>query len=418
MSIALVDCNSFYASCEQVFRPDLRGKPVVVLSNNDGCVVARTKEAKALGIPDLQPFFKIEHLLKQRDVAIFSSNYPLYGDFSNRVVQVLQEFSPHFEVYSIDEVFLSLQGISAPLQECAAEIRARVWQYLRLPVSVGVAPSKTLAKLANRVAKQIPKCAGVCLLDEPYKWEWVLRRSPVSAIWGVGRRTAKRLADLKLYSAWDLARANAKQVRRYSSVCLERTIAELNGHACLSLEELPPAKKHIYCSRSFGKKVYTLDAVLEGISLYAARAADKLRQQKHLALMLHVLMHTSPFEPDYHSVSAVAKLPYPTDDTRIITALAKRTAKQLYTSGKGFLKAGVGLLDLQSKVNQQFDLLSPGQNERADNCMKILDLVNQRYGRGTLFFGAQGIERSWYMRQQYLSPQYTTRWDEIPKVRC
>jgi len=414
---ALVDCNSFYASCEQVFRPDLRGKPVVVLSNNDGFVVARSKEAKALGIGDLQPFFKVERLLRQNNVAIFSSNYPLYGDLSNRVMVTLKSFSAHLEVYSIDEMFLSLQGMEHAPEPYGREIRNRLWEHIRMPVGVGIAPTKTLAKMANRMAKKIKKTNGVCVLDEPYKWEWVLRRVPVTAIWGVASRLAARLADLDISSAWDLASANPQRVRRYSSICLERTIEELNGRPCLELEQFPAAKKQIYCTRSFGKKARELQPVLEAISLYASRAAEKLRAQKHLALAMHVFIHTSPFKPNFHSVSNIVKLPYPSDDTRLITALARETATRLYSPGHAFLKAGVGLIEIVDKKHYQFDLLHPGQSQQSDQVMHVMDKINKIQGKGALFLAAQGVSKPWYMRQQFTSPQYTTKWSELPVVK-
>lgn len=414
---ALVDCNSFYASCEQVFRPDLRGKPVVVLSNNDGFVVARSKEAKALGIADLQPFFKVEPLLRRNNVAIFSSNYPLYGDLSNRVMTTLKGFSSHIEVYSIDEMFLSLQGMHNEPESYGREIKNRLWNHVRMPVGVGIAPTKTLAKMANRAAKKIQKMNGVCVLDEPYKWEWVLRRVPVTAIWGVARRLAARLAGLNISSAWDLASADPKHVRLHSNVCLERTIEELNGRPCLELEELPRNKKQIYCTRSFGKKAKELQPVLEAISLYAARAAEKLRTQKYLVLSMHVFIHTSPFKPNFHSVSDVVKLPYPTDDTRLITALARETASRLFSPGHAFLKAGIGLIEIVDRKYYQFDLLHQGQPEKSDQVMNVMDKINKNEGKGTLFLASQGVNKPWYMRQQFTSPQYTTKWSELPVIK-
>ncbi len=415
---ALVDCNSFYASCEQVFRPDLRGKPVVVLSNNDGFVVARSGEAKALGIGDLKAFFKVEHLLRQHNVAIFSSNYPLYGDLSNRVMQTLQTFSPHIEVYSIDEMFLSLHNMRFDLKDYAHTMKDRIWDYTRIPVGVGIAPTKTLAKLANRAAKKIPKCQGVCVMDQPHKWEWFLRRIPVTDIWGVATRLARRLEPLHIRTGWDLACANPRQVRRYTSICLERTIAELNGNPCLALEEFPPAKKQIYCSRRFGKKATELRHVQEGIALYASRAAEKLRLQRHLALTMHVFMHTSPFAPNFHSVSDVVQLPYPTDDSRLISSLARKTAARLYSPGHHFLKAGIGLIELTDRRHHQYDLLSHGQPAQTDKLMHVIDNINKREGNGAVFLAAQGVNKPWRMRQQYASPQYTTKWRDIPVARC
>jgi DNA polymerase V len=415
---ALVDCNSFFASCEQVFRPDLRDKPVVVLSNNDGFVVARSKEAKALGIGDLQPFFKIEPLLRKHNVAIFSSNYPLYGDISHRVMTTLREFSPNIEVYSIDEMFLSFTGMNVDTTQYGKTIKEKVWQDIRMPVSVGVAPTKTLAKLANRVAKKKPSLGGSCTLDAPHKWEWVLKRVPVTDIWGVGSRMAKRMEDFHIRTAYDLATSNPKMIRKRTNVGMERTIAELNGVSCIGLEEVPPAKKQIYCTRSFGKKAKTIEPVLEALSLYAARASEKLRFQNHLALSIHVFMHTSPFEPNFHAVSKVIKLPYPTDDTRIITAAVREVATQIYTDGHAFLKAGVGLIEIADKKDYQFDLFHSGQPERADKLMQVLDRINRMEGKGTVFLAAQGVSKPWYMRQQFTSPQYTTKWSDIPVVHA
>ncbi|MEE4378678.1 MAG: Y-family DNA polymerase [Candidatus Competibacteraceae bacterium] len=415
---ALVDANSFYASCEQVFRPDLRGKPVVVLSNNDGFVVARSPEAKALGIRDLEPFFKIERLLRRHKVTIFSSNYPLYGDLSNRVMFTLREFSPRVEVYSIDEMFLSFDGMSLDLDHYGHDIKTRLWNHVRMPVSIGIAPTKTLAKLANRTAKKVPKFNGVCVLDEPYKWQWVLHRVPVTAVWGIAKRLAARLEDLSIRTAWDLATAHPKVVRSKTNVCVERTIAELNGVSCLALDEVPSAKKQIYCTRSFGNKATSLQPVLEGLSLYAARAAEKLRVQKHLALAIHVFIHTSPFKPNFHSAGDMAQLPYPTDDTRVITSVARRIGTKLFREGHEYLKAGVGLIEVIDKRYYQYDLLHPGQSQQADRLMAVIDRINRREGRNTIFLAAQGVRTPWYMRQQFTSPQYTTRWADIPKVRA
>ncbi len=391
---------------------------MVVLSNNDGFVVARSKEAKALGIGGLQPFFKVEPLLRRNNVAIFSSNYLLYGDLSNRVMSTLKGFSPHIEVYSIDEMFLSLRGMSDQPEQYGRKIKNRLWEHIRMPVGIGMAPTKTLAKMANRAAKRIPAMKGVCLLDKPFKWEWVLRRVPVTAIWGVAERTAMRLADLNIGSAWDLAAADPKLIRRRSSICLERTIEELNGRPCLALEESPADKKQIYCTRSFGRKAEELQPILEAISLYAARAAEKLRAQKYLALAIHVFMHTSPFEPGFHAASDIAKMPYPTDDTRLITALARKTASRLYSPGHAFLKAGIGLIEIVPGKYRQFDMLHPGQPEKSDRIMRVMDEINRNAGKGTLFLAAQGVSKPWYMRQQFTSPQYTTKWSELPVARA
>ncbi len=414
---ALVDCNSFYASCEQIFRPELRGKPVVVLSNNDGFVVARSKEAKALGIPDLEPFFKIEKLLRRHRVAIFSSNYPLYGDISNRVMTLLSAYSPHVEVYSIDETFLQL-GRRDNWQDLALAMKQRLWRDLRMPVGVGVAPTKTLAKLANRTAKDFRKCQGVCVLDEPWKWQWVLKRFPANKIWGVGRRLAAHLAEMHIHTAADLASSNALALRRRLSINVERTIAELNGEACFALEEVPPTKQQIICSRSFGKKATSLTPVQQAVSLYAARAAEKLRAQHGQTQLMRVFIQTSPFQPNYISRSKWVQLPYHTDDSRLLVAAARQAVAALYVPGHAYLKAGVGLADIQPRRHQQLDLWQPGQTRKTDRLMALIDRINAQQGKGSVFLAAQGVSTHWYMRQQFCSPQYTTKWSDLPVVRA
>lgn len=415
--LALVDCNSCYASCEQIFRPDLRGKPVVVLSNNDGFVVARSKEAKALGIGDLQAFFKVEPVLRRHGVAIFSSNYPLYGDISHRVMNTLSTFAPSVEVYSIDEMFLDFDGMREDWKAYGQTIRETVWRHVRMPVGVGIAPSKTLTKLANRAAKNIPQCQGVCVLDTPHKWQWLQRRTPITQLWGIAGRLARRLAEFNITTAYDLATADPKVLRRKLSVNIERTIEELNGVPCIPFEELPPAKQQIYCTRSFGEKLTELEPIQQATTLYASRAAEKLRQQQSLASSMHVFLHTSPFEEGYYSNSTTVQLPYPTDDSRVITTLAKDTIGQLFRPHYRFLKAGVGLLGLSDKEHQQYDLFHPGQAPKSDRLMQVVDQANATFGRGSLFLGAEGIQKKWKMRQSYTSPAYTTRWSDLPVVK-
>lgn len=417
---ALVDCNSFYASTEQIFRPDLRGKPVVVLSNNDGCIVARSREAKSLGIPDLQPFFKIESLLREKNVHVFSSNYALYADISNRVMTCLQQFSPDIEVYSIDEMFLDLTGIKTDLKTYSADIKQRVWQHVKMPVCVGVAPSKTLAKLANRVAKKMPNTGGVCVLDTPEKWQWVLKRSSARDVWGIGKGMAQRLQHFNINSAWDLANANPKIIREMSNVVVERTIRELNGVACLDLESITPDKKQIYCTRSFGTKATDKETLRKALVHYASRATEKMRQQHHLATVLHVFIKTSPHQPNYYAASQVIQLPYPTDDSRLIASAVSTCLDRLFKQGHAYLKAGIGIIEMQAKTTHQFDFFETGQSAQTARLMNVMDKINQRHGKGSLFIAAQGSNpsRTWYMRQQFLSPQYTTQWADIPIVNC
>ncbi|MBA6412255.1 Y-family DNA polymerase [Parahaliea sp. F7430] len=413
---ALVDCNAFYASCEQVFRPDLRGKALVVLSNNDGCIVARSKEAKALGIPDLQPYFKIKGLLQAHQVQVFSSNYPLYGDLSQRVMDTLSNFAPEIEIYSIDEMFLRLDGLPDQSKVFAQSIRDTVWQHVRIPVGVGIAPTKTLSKLASKAAKKIPSCQGVCVLDAPHKWQWLLKRAALTEVWGVGSKMAQRLAALNIHSAWDLAAANPKIVRQHSSVDMEKTIEELNGRVCYELEEFPAAKQQIYCSRSFGAPLHSLQPIQEALTLYTTRAVEKLRAQHSQVLTLKVFIHSSPFKGNYHSAQRVLQLPYPSDDLRLINKAALQGLASIYQAGHAYTKAGIGLIEILDKSQQQLDLLQGGQGHRADRLMDALDAINSRHGKGTVFLASQGTSATWKMRKDFVSPAYTTSWRELPRV--
>lgn len=415
---ALIDATSFYASCEQIFRPELRGTPVAVLSNNDGSVIALSPEAKALGIPNFEPYFKVRPLLEKHRAAVFSSNFPLYGDISSRMVGLLESYGLNVEPYSIDEVFLELPELREDWNAVGHDIRQRIWREVRIPVGIGAAPSKTLAKLANKASKKIPKCRGVCVLEHPHQWEWLLRRSKTTDIWGVASRTAARLADLGIRTGWDLARANPKQVRRRCNINIERIIEELNGRPCFPLEEGPPSRQQIYATRSFGERVFELGPLQEAVSSFAARAVERLRQQRHWVTAMQVFVQTSPFQPDYHRASAVIQTPYPTDDLRLITGLVRRAVKKLYEPGRAYAKAGVGLIELVDKDQHQFDLLSQGQDHRADRLMEALDAINQRFGRGTVALAAEGIHRPWAMKQEWRSPEYTTKWRDLPVIKA
>ena len=415
---ALVDCNSCYASCEQIFRPDLRGKPVVVLSNNDGCIVARNAEAKALGIPDLEPYFKLKPLLEYYGVHVFSSNYPLYGDISNRVMETLRNYSPEVEVYSIDEMFLKLDGFTQDLNAYGQKMKAQLWQDVRMPVGVGIAPTKTLAKLANHGAKKIPQTNGVCVLDEPQKWKWIQKRLPVNKVWGVGARLSKKLTEQGIITIEDLAGADPYLLGKQFSINMERTIRELNGESCIPLEEAPPPKKQIYCTRSFGEKVYSLIELQQAACLYATRAAEKLRAQDSLAVALHVFINTSAHSDNFYRNSTVIKMLYPTNDNRQILNAVRHAIKTLYRPGYAYAKAGVGVIDLQPRKHKQNDLFTAGQDLRSELLMKCVDSINNRFGRHSTFMASQGIAGKWQMRQQLRSPSYTTQWEDIPLVYC
>jgi len=419
----LVDCNSFYASCEQVFRPDLRGKAVVVLSNNDCFVVARSAQAKALGINGLQSVYDNKSRMQRQGVTLFSSNYPLYGDLSARVMNTLHLFSPRVEIYSIDEMFLYLEKShhllgSDALNNYGQKIKNTVYQHTGLPVGVGIAPTKTLAKLANRAAKTIAKCQGVCVLDTVKKWDWMKQRTPVDKVWGISSRFSARLADLKIYTALELANANPKHIRRYFNVCVERIIEELNGHVCLSLEEIPAIKKQIYCSRSFAQRTSHLQSILQAISLYTARACEKLRAQQSMTSSLQILLYSSTHIKNYYNRHRIIKLPYPSDDTRLISQLARNAMRELVKADGVYIKAGIGLLDLSSKKYQQLDLFHSRQSDRTDRVMQLMDKINTTHGKNSIYIAAEGTHNKWAMRQEYRSPSYTSRWNELPVIQC
>jgi len=414
--IALVDCNSFYASCEQVFRPDLRDKAVVVLSNNDGCIIARSAHAKALGIPDLEPYFKQKALLEKHGVTVFSANFRLYGDISNQVMNTLLCFSPQVEQYSIDEMFLNMDGITKDFSACGVEMRKRLWREVRMPVGVGMAPTKTLAKLANHAAKKI-KRDGVAVLDEAAKWQWLQQRLPTVKIWGVGKRLSQRLSRLGIHSALELAQADPKWVRRHTSVDVERTICELNGEVCYRLEEQPAAKKEIFVTRSFGEKTGSLTELQRHISRYAAAAAEKLRAQHSLCHAIYVFVHTSLFAANYYTNSCVLRLPQASSDSRLLIQQARLAMIRLYRPNKSFAKCGIGLLELRAQNRYQHDLFLPAQSVQTDRLMTTLDRINARYGRDSLIWGAEGLSGKWTMNQQRLSPAYTSKWSELPVIR-
>ena len=418
---ALVDCNNFYASCEKLFDPKLASKPVVVLSNNDGCVVARSAEVKALGIPMGVPWFKIQKEAKQYGIVAFSSNYALYADMSNRVVEVLGQFTPSLEVYSIDESFLDLSGFNRDLVEYGQEIRQRIQQWLGLAVCVGIAPSKTLAKLANHCAKKgLAGSGGVCDFTTMTESQvsQLFAGIEVGEVWGVGRKIEARLADIGITTVLQLREADPDLIRSKFSVVLERTVRELHGVSCLDLEEVAPDKQQIMCSRSFGQYVYDRDQLEEVVASYVARAAEKLRKQASLAGALMVFIRTNPFnpkEPQYQR-SMTIPLPEATADTRVLVMWALKGLKRIYRPGFAYQKAGVMLSELRPKAMAQVSMFADLEDDRGQRLMATLDVINQRWGRGTLRSAAEGMEKPWQMKRQRLSPSYTTDWDGLPMV--
>ncbi len=413
---ALVDCNTFYASCELIFNPSLRGKPLVVLSNNDGCIIARNAEAKALDIPGFKPYFQIESKLKRNKVHVFSSNYELYGDISARVMNLLEPFATEMEVYSIDEAFLRLH--TDDYQKHGEAIKQTIWQQVRMPVCVGIAPSKTLSKLANHAAKKIPKLKGVCVLDEPHKWEWLLARLTTDEVWGVGRRLSEGLHKLGIHNALQLAQANPKYLRRHFSVVLERTIRELNGEPCLDLDLCPAPRKEIICTRSFAYKVTALEELQQAISLYAARACEKMRKQNGLTANIWIYLESTDKKTGYSRPQRVLRLPFLTNDSRQISSVAASALRELYRPGIRYKKCGIGLLDVRTQKYEQNDFFSPRQSEQSRKVMRVMDRVNQRYGSHSIKLLNSGIDAKWMMKREHMSPRYTTRWSDIPLVKC
>lgn len=414
----LVDCNNFYAACERLFRPDLRDKPIVVLSNNDGCVIARSNEAKAFGIKMGQAYFQIKAICKQHNIQVFSSNYSLYGDLSNRVMSIIRAFWPEIEIYSIDEAFLDIRTLPEMLREnFCKELQQWILQCTGIPVSIGMGKTKTLAKLANYIAKRALQ-TSVFLLDEGNRF-W-LDKIAVGEVWGVGRQWGKKLSAQGIATAGDLARMNAGILKKQFTVVLLRTAMELNGIACGGLEEALP-KKSILSSKSFGEMQTDLTVLAEAISAHCARACEKARKQGLAAQRLSVFLRSNRHRPDLkqYNNSMECTLIAATADTRVITAIAKRCLQKMFKSGIQYKKVGVMLMDLIDKNHQQYDLFhqhSPETLEKKEKTMAILDSINARFGNHTLKLAAEGYSSVWKMRAEMRSPRYTTCWDELPKV--
>jgi DNA polymerase V len=417
---ALVDCNNFYASCEKLFRPDLANTPVVVLSNNDGCVVARSKEAKALGIKMGVPIFKIDAQIRQHGIQVFSSNYSLYADMSDRVMRTLEDMTPKVEIYSIDEAFLDITGIQPviSLLDFGRQVKNTIDRWIGITVCVGMAPTKTLAKLANHAAKKYPATQGVVDLTNRSRQRKLLSITPVEDIWGVGRRLSARLQAMGIHTALDLADTSAKSIRQHFSVVLERTVRELNGESCMALEQIPATKKQIICSRSFGARVTSRVQMRQAVCEHVARAAEKLRKERQQAKLLSVFIRTSAYQknsPQYSNALS-AELNRPSDDTRDLIQLAMRLLDQLWRDGYDYAKAGVVLSDFYDIGTYQAGLFDkPSAYSNSRQLMQVMDRINHS-GRAKVFFARQGIEKSWTMKREHLSPAYTTRWNGLIRV--
>lgn len=420
-TFALIDGNSFYASCERAFRPDLAKTPIVVLSNNDGCVVTRTREAKALGIRMGAPYFEVAHLERKGLLTVFSSNYELYADMSRRMMDTIASLVPRFEVYSIDECFADLTGLPDDPTCLGQRIRARVEQWVGLPTCVGIGPSKTLAKFSNHLAKRHGKLCGV--LDwgslSRERQAKALESEPAAEVWGIGRRLAEQLAGMGVHSALDLARADAALIRRRFGVVVERVVRELNGVSCLALEDVAPPRQQLVRSRSFGTLLYERDALAAALAHHTAQAAHDLRAQGSVAGLLGMQLHTHRFreqDPQYHACDW-RPLPVASNDTLALTRAALALLDRLYKKGYAYKKVGVMLGDLQTGAARQTDWLAPETAPARRALLGALDTVNHRYGRGTLRLGAEAIAHGWQMRRDKTSPCYSTRFAELPRTK-
>jgi DNA polymerase V len=435
---ALVDGNNFYVSCERIFRPSLNACPVVVLSNNDGCAIARSNEAKALGIAMGAPWFKIQHLQESAGLVALSANFTLYGDISQRMMTIASGLGPSQEVYSIDESFVGLHGVRGDLVKRAHTMRERILQWIGIPTCIGIGATKTLAKLANHIAKTAERKPGlypvelaqVCDLERlsPPALKDLLQRTDVAEVWGVGRRISAHLKASGIETVWDLRASSTSALRARFGVVMERTVRELQGHACLDLEELPPNKKEIACTRSFGQAVVSLAPLMEAVSEFASRAAEKLRRQHSRAGQVLVFIRTSPFRsgPQY-SQSVTLPLLRPSADTSTLVQTAIMGLQLIYQGGFAFAKAGVMLLELSDEDLEQGELAFDQASDQGmrhahpQQLMRALDQVNQRHGRGTLTLASSGLvlrPKIWSMRQERLTPRYTTAWADMPVARA
>ncbi|NOT13366.1 MAG: Y-family DNA polymerase [Methylococcaceae bacterium] len=422
--IALVDCNNFYVSCERVFRPDLMRKPVAVLSNNDGCIVARSQEVKDLGVKMGVPVFQIKEIINRHNIQLLSSNYTLYADMSARVMSTLEEFAPSLEIYSIDEAFLNLTGV-CPKDPIAygQRIRKAVQRATGIPVCVGMGPTKTLAKLANFAAKKIKKTGGVLNLSDPMRREKLMRLVPVGEVWGIGSRTTAKLNQLGIYTVWDLATQPSQRMQAQFNVTVARTVLELNGTACMDLEEITPDKQQIVCSRSFSRRITEYPELSQAMAEFCSRAAEKLRKQHSVTGCITIFIRTSPFnpkEPQYQRAASI-KLAAATQDTRVIIGTANRLLEAIFRQGYNYQKCGVQLSHIQPQsLTRQRDVFDFSDHDlRIENgaLMTTIDQINRRFPKA-LSIAATGFDKTWKAKADRVSPCYTTNWRELVCAHC
>lgn len=414
--IALIDCNNFYVSCERVFNPQWQNKPVGVLSNNDGCIIARSNELKQAGIPMGAPYFKYRDQLDAMHAIVVSSNYTLYADMSARVMDILSSFTPSFEIYSIDEAWLDLTGFDLNMLETYSKtIVNQTSQSTGIPVSMGIGKTKTLAKLANRICKKNNIASSVFNIEDVSFQDSILESVCVEDVWGVGRRWAVKLKQDGVHTALDLKRSNPIQIRRKYNVMLQRLVYELNGISCFDLS-FPEPKKQIIASRSFGVKVTDKQSILEAVALHATRAAEKLRLQHSVCGCLSVSIRTSPFssKDPFFSKSALVRFSTVTSDTRELIAAAQAGVHRIFKQGLRYAKAGVVLLDISQQEAVQTSFFSHNDTQQSIQLMKTIDALNQGHGKHTVFFAAEGCKKTWAMNRQHMTQAYTTNWNELP----
>ena len=423
-SIALIDCNNFYVSCERVFDPSLKRKPIIILSNNDGCVIARSQEVKDFGIKMGVPWFKVQKLARYYKIIVFSSNYTLYADMSNRVMKIISEFASNQEVYSIDESFLDLTGFNhLNLTDYSQDIRSTVNRLVGMPVCVGVGSSKTLAKLANHIAKKCSLFDGVCNLNEITRntLDVLFSEIKVGEVWGVGRRTEEKLAKLGVTTVFDLKQSSPQALRKQFSILMERTVRELNGEFCIPLEKSNPPKKQLVCSRGFGNPVSSLSELSEAIIMYTTRVAEKLRRQRSMTATVYIFIQTNPFKKkdQQYNPGCLIHLASPTNDTRILIRAVLVGLKSIYKPGFTYKKAGVileGLLPFNQAQKSLFD--DKGSQAYSENLMQAIDTINKTMGSGTIKFLGEGLEKQWKAKAEKKTRCYTTRINEIPVAYC
>ena len=417
-SIALIDCNNFYASCERIFNPRLIGKPIVVLSNNDGCIITRSAEAKELGIKMGEPYFKAKKIIDKNNVKVFSSNYSLYGDISQRVMETLARFASDVEIYSIDEAFLGLNGFeNYELSKYCQYIRRTIKQWVGIPVSIGVSTTKTLSKIANNLAKKNKEYDGVCILKSWFDINEALKLTSIEDVWGIGRRLSVFLKKYKINTAYDFTQLDKGWIRKNMGVVGEKTFLELCGVSCIELELIPSDKKSCCVSRSFSKPVEKIDDLEESVSSYGTRVAEKIREEGLVAESMSIFVLTNYFnrKEKQYSNSIKLQLPYPTNNSIKIVKRALEGIKKIYRQGYRYKKAGVILYGL-TKAKQTRGLLDYDR-ESSDSIMNTLDRINERYGSSTIRLASEGVDKPWSMRRESVSPCYTTRFDDLVEAK-